>query len=98
LTLFVTGGADLGDDHEAGGIRMERLVDELVGDVRAIELGGVDVIDAGLHCPTQHGDRSISILRRPEDACTGELHRPKTEAMDAVTRKQDWLVRHNRLA
>lgn len=37
---------DFGDDDEAVRVGMERLFDDLVGDVRAVEVAGVDVIDA----------------------------------------------------
>ena len=44
-------GADLGDDDEVVGIGMQRLADDLVGDVRAVEIAGVDVVDAAAPPP-----------------------------------------------
>ena len=49
-------GADLGDDHETVGIGMQRLADDLIGDVGPIEIAGVDVID-----PLATASRSTAI-------------------------------------
>src|SRR5262252_4683366 len=40
----------LGDDHEILGIRMERLLDELIGHVRTVVVAGVDVVHARIYC------------------------------------------------
>ena len=72
--LLVAPGADLGDDVQVVRVRGQRLADELVRDVRAVEVGGVDVGDAQLDDGAQHGDRRVVVLRRPEDAGPGELH------------------------
>jgi hypothetical protein len=55
---------------------MQRLADQPIGDMGAVEVAGVDVIDAGLHRLTQHGQGRVAILGRPEHARPGELHRP----------------------
>ena len=60
---------------------MQRLADDLVGDVRAVEVAGVDVIDAARHRLAQHGERRVAILRRPEHAGPGELHRAIAHAV-----------------
>lgn len=73
-------GADLGHDHQPVGIGMERLVDELVGDVGAVEIAGVDVIDAPRHRLAQHGERTLAIPRRTEDTRPRELHRAIAQA------------------
>ena len=54
---------------------MERLADQLIGDVRAIEVAGVDVIDPARHRLAQDGEGGAAILGRTEDAGPGELHR-----------------------
>ncbi len=41
--------ADLGDDYQVIRIRMERLLDDPIGHVRAVEVAGIDVIHAGLY-------------------------------------------------
>ena len=64
---------------------MKRLADELVGDVRAVEVAGVDMVDAARHGLAQHGDRRVAVLGRPEHAGPGELHRAIAHAVhDAV--------------
>ena len=67
-------GAHLRDDHEILGIGMQRLADDLVGDMRAVEVAGVDVVDAGRDRLAQDGDRRVAILGRAEHAGAGELH------------------------
>ena len=53
---------------------MKRLANELVGDMRAVVVAGVDVIDPVRHRLAQHGERGVAILRRAEHAWAGELH------------------------
>jgi hypothetical protein len=38
--------AHFGDDHEIFGIRMKRLLDELIGHMRSVVVAGVDVVHA----------------------------------------------------
>ena len=38
--------AELGDDDQPGRVRVQRLADDLVGDVRTVIVGSVDVVDA----------------------------------------------------
>ena len=66
---------DLGDDVQAGGVGVQGFADELVGDVRAVEVGRVDVGDAPLDRLAQHGDGLVVVAGRAEDAGPGELHR-----------------------
>ena len=47
--------ADFGDDDKVIPIRMERFADDLVGDVRSVEVGGVDVIHPACNGFTQYG-------------------------------------------
>ena len=54
--------ADLGDDDQIVRIGVQRLADELVGDVRAVEVAGVDVVDAARDRLAQHGERGVAIL------------------------------------
>jgi hypothetical protein len=67
-------GADPGDDHQVLGIGVQRLADEVVDDVRAVQATGVDVVDAQLDGPAQDGERRIPVGRRPEEPRPGELH------------------------
>ena len=58
-------GADLGDDDEMVGIRMERLADQMVGVVGPIIVAGVDMIDAAREGFAQHRDCAVAVPRRP---------------------------------
>ena len=49
-----TPGADLGDDHEVVGVGRQRFADQLVRNVRPVEVAGVDVVDAALNRFAQH--------------------------------------------
>jgi hypothetical protein len=82
--VVIAPGADLGDDDEIVGVRVQRLVNDLVGDVGAVEVAGVDVVDAVGNRLAQHRDCPIAVLRRAEHAWSGELHRPVAEAVHAA--------------
>ena len=60
---------------------MQRFANELVGDVRPVEVAGIDVIDTRRHRFTQNRNGSVTILRRPEDAGSGQLHGAVAQAM-----------------
>jgi hypothetical protein len=53
---------------------MERFFDELIGYVRAIEVAGIDVIDAELNNLAQNRDCTVMICWRPEYMRTSQLH------------------------
>jgi hypothetical protein len=72
--VFAAAGADLGDQYEAFRIGVECLFNDLVGDVRAVVVAGVDVVDAGRDCFLQDGMGFVHVTRRPIDAWAGELH------------------------
>ena len=54
-----------------GGVGMQRFADEFVGDIRAVELRGVDVVDAQLDCALEHGERLVVVARRAEHTGPG---------------------------
>ena len=54
---------------------MQRTSNDLIRNVRSIEIAGVDVIHTGSDCCAQHGDSGLRIARRSEHAGTRELHR-----------------------
>jgi hypothetical protein len=56
-------GADLGDDDEMVGIRMERLADQMVGVVGPIIVAGVDMFDAARERFAQHRDCAVAVSR-----------------------------------
>ena len=84
----VAGRADLGDEAQALGVGVQRLADQVVDDVGAVELRGVDVVDAELDGAAQHGARRVGVGRRPEDAGTGELHGAEADAVDRLVAEE----------
>ena len=80
--VLAASGADLGDDDELVRIGMQRLSDQLVGDVRAVEVAGVDVVDAQGHRLAQHRQRRAVVLGRAEHAWACQLHRAVAKAFD----------------
>jgi hypothetical protein len=63
---------------------MEGLADQLVDRVGAVVLRGVDVVDAELDRPPQHGTRFGGVARRAHHVGAGELHRPEADAADGL--------------
>ena len=59
-SILAAPGADFGDDDEIVLIRMERFPNQLIGDVRAVEVAGVDVVDAGGEGFAQDGDGLVA--------------------------------------
>lgn len=74
--------AEFCHDHEAGGVGVERLPDDLVGDVGAVEIAGIDVIHAGGDGFAQDGKGGVAVAGRPEDMGPGELHGTVAHAVD----------------
>ncbi len=62
--------------------RVERLADDLIGDVRAVEVRGIDVVHAIRDGRAQHGQRCIAILGWAEYAGSRELHGAVAETPD----------------
>ena len=91
VALLVTARADLADQSQVGRIRVERLADEFVGHIRAVELRGVDVVDAEVDGPAQDGERFIVVARRAEDARAGKLHGAVADATDMERAQREGL-------
>ena len=66
--------AEFRDDDEVVRVQMQGFADQLVGDVRTVDIAGIDVVDVARHGLAQHGKRGRTILGRTEDAWAGELH------------------------
>ena len=60
---------------------MKCLADNLIGNVRAIEVAGINVIDAKCYCFAQNGNSSIHIAWRTKDPFTRKLHRAVSHAI-----------------
>jgi len=63
---------------------VERLADHLVGDVGAIEVAGVDMVDAAGDRLAQYGEGGVAILGWAKYAGAGELHGAVTHAVDGA--------------
>jgi hypothetical protein len=84
--VVIAAGADLGDDDEAVAVGVERFADDLVDDVRAVEVGGVDVVDAAFDGFMQNGDGFVAVAGRAPDARAGELHSAVAHAVNGEGR------------
>ena len=71
----------LGGDHEAVGVRVQRLGDELLAHPRPVAVGGVDEVDAQLDGAAQHAPGLAAIGRVADDARAGDAHRAEAEAV-----------------
>ena len=80
--LGVPQRSDLGDDVQVVRVGVQSLLDDLVGDVRAVEVAGVDVGDAELHRLAQHGHGGVAVAGRAEHARASQLHRAVPHARD----------------
>src|SRR5580692_1754604 len=65
---------NLGDDHEIIRVRMQRLLNNLIGHVGTVEVACVDMIDPRLYRLAKNRNCGISIARRSPDPRTGQLH------------------------
>jgi hypothetical protein len=72
--LVVALRADLADQGELVGERMQGLPEQLVGHVGSVVLRCIDVIDPELRRPTDHGQCLGPIPGRPEHARPWQLH------------------------
>jgi hypothetical protein len=80
--LLVAGGPDLGHEDQSLRIGMQGFMDELVGHVGAVVLGGVDVVDTPVDGPAQHGDGTVAVGRWTEHSGAGELHGAEPHPVD----------------
>ena len=82
--FVITACADLGDDGEVVGVGVQRFLDDPVGDVRAVEVRSVDVIDAGLNGFAEHRDGFRAVAWRTKDALAGQLHGAVAHTVDGA--------------
>ena len=69
-----------GDDQPV--IGMQRLVDQLFGNIGAVGVGGINEVDAQLRQAFQHADRFVPVTRRAPDPATGNLHGAISQPVD----------------
>ena len=74
--------SELGDDHQPCRVRVQGLPDDLVGDVRAVVVGRVDMVHAGRDGLAEDGDGTVRVLGRPPHAGAGQLHRAVAYPLD----------------
>jgi hypothetical protein len=72
----------LGRDHQIVGVRRKRFSNQFLGDIGTVGVGGVDEVDAEVHCATQHADGFLAVLRRPPDTPAGDPHGAESESVD----------------
>jgi hypothetical protein len=72
--ILAAASTHLGDDHQPIRVRMQCLLDDLVGDVWAVKIAGIDVIDAARDHLAQNSKRSWHIFGWPPNVRPGELH------------------------
>ena len=77
---------ELGDDHQPFGIWVQRLPDDLVSDVRAVEVAGVDVVDAGRDGLAKNSHGLVRVFGRSKDTGAGQLHRTVAHPVDRQRR------------
>jgi hypothetical protein len=53
---------------------MERVRDQIFGDLGTVGVGGIDEIDAELDAPPEHPDGSVAVAGGAEDAFAGDAH------------------------
>ena len=65
--------AALGGDDQAG-IGVQSLCDQLLGDVRAIGIGGIKEVHSQLDGPLEHADGFVTVSGWSPDAFAGQPH------------------------
>jgi hypothetical protein len=77
---------------------MQCLADQVVDDIRAVELGGVDVVDAELDRASQDSARRLWIGGgRAEHVRARQLHRAEADAFDRLLAEEGCVVGGHRL-
>ena len=75
--------AAFGCDHQVLGVGVKRLGDQLLVDVRAVRVRGIEESAAELVGPAQHAKRGRPVLRRPPDLRPADPHGAEAQAIDA---------------
>jgi len=58
---------------------VQGLVDEVLGVLRSVRVGGVDEIDTKLRQSLEDGDRCVAVFRRAPNAIASDPHGAKAE-------------------
>src|SRR5690349_9819196 len=82
-TVGAAASADFGHDHQVIGIRMQRLLNDLISHMRTVEIAGIDMVNAGCDGFAKNRDRTGNIgWRAPNHLVAipaGELHGTVTD-------------------
>src|SRR6266404_5177667 len=81
--VLTTARTNFGDDHKTVRIRMQRPLNNLVGDVWTIEVAGINVVHSRRDCLSQDLDGSFDIAWRSPNLWTSELHGAIAHTLDA---------------
>jgi hypothetical protein len=77
---------DFRHDDQIIGIRVQRLLNDLIGDMGTVEIAGIDMVHARGHRFAQNRDGAGNVARRTPHplvaSLSGELHRAVTHAID----------------
>jgi hypothetical protein len=84
--VWTAPSAQFGHDHQTIRVRMESLLDDLIGHVRSVVVASIDVVYAGLHCLAKNSNGGINVPWRSPDAGSGELHRTVSHAVQSHRR------------
>src|SRR6516162_2128217 len=84
-------GAHFGDDYQASRVGMKGLFDNLIGNMRAVIIAGVDMVHASGDRLLQNRNCSVNIPWRSPDFGAGQLHRAVAHSVEAGrgTRKSE---------
>ena len=80
-------------DDKAWRIGPKRLSDQLVRDMRAVVVAGVDVVDSARDSLAQNGERHVVISRRPEHAGSRKVHGPIAHSMNDPASEDEFASR-----
>ncbi len=78
------GKPDFGGDPQTLGVRMQRLGDDFLADVRAVGVGGVDEVHSQFDGPTDDGDGGVPVGGLAPYAVPDDAHGPETQAPDGA--------------
>ncbi len=81
-SLIIAPRADLGDERQVGRIGRERLTDQTIGDVGAVKIAGVDMVDTQSDRLAERGAGFFGIFRLAEDMRPRKLHGAVAHAVD----------------
>src|SRR3546814_20134295 len=73
--ILAAPNADLSHNHKVWVVGVKRFANDLLSDVRAIKIAGVDMVDARFHPPTQHRHRFSAVAGRAATARAGQSGR-----------------------